>query len=334
MDESYLEVTGDLKKSKKPQVFRTGTNSPISVSGKLIECTTDIGLRPKQEDRVLLIPEYFDPTITFGGIFDGTVSYHASEFAASHIADYLKRTDEMKELIYLTKYKSRGSVLPTMEQIAILCRSALRKTFLGVDKALLEMAAEQGLHYTSSTGVTALIWKNLLTVAHVGDSKACIMKMGENGEIMPEWLTVDHKPNMPHELKRIQENGGSLTYLHGNKPYIRGADFLRRLQKGEHPKQLNYSRAFGGKDLKPYGLSADPDINHFEINKDDRLVLIGSDGLWDALNPRVACQIAMEARKAGRSATQDIVEAAIREMPKVRVADNVSVIAIFLNENQ
>ncbi len=43
MDESYLEVTGDLKKSKKPQVFRTGTNSPISVSGKLIECTTDIG---------------------------------------------------------------------------------------------------------------------------------------------------------------------------------------------------------------------------------------------------------------------------------------------------
>lgn len=221
-----------------------------------------------------------------------------------------------------------------MEQIAILCRSALRKTFLGVDKALLEMAAEQGLHYTSSTGVTALIWKNLLTVAHVGDSKACIMKMGENGEIMPEWLTVDHKPNMPHELKRIQENGGSLTYLHGNKPYIRGADFLRRLQKGEHPKQLNYSRAFGGKDLKPYGLSADPDINHFEINKDDRLVLIGSDGLWDALNPRVACQIAMEARKAGRSATQDIVEAAIREMPKVRVADNVSVIAIFLNESE
>lgn len=31
MDESYREVTGDLKKSKKPQVFRTGTNSPISV---------------------------------------------------------------------------------------------------------------------------------------------------------------------------------------------------------------------------------------------------------------------------------------------------------------
>jgi protein phosphatase 2C family protein 2/3 len=241
----------------------------------------------------------------------------------------------MKELIYLTKYKSRGTaVLPTMEQIAVLCRGALRKTFLGVDKAFLEMAAANNLHYTASTGVTALLWRNLLTVAHIGDSKACIMKIGSNGEILPEWLTVDHKPNMPNELKRIQENGGSLTYLHGNKPYIRGADFLRRLQNREHPKQLNYSRAFGGKDLKPYGLSAEPDINHFEIAGDDKLVLIGSDGLWDALNPRVACQVALEARKNGKSATEAVVEAAIREMPKVKVADNVTCIAIFLNENQ
>lgn len=195
------------------------------------------------------------------------------------------------------------------------------------------MCAANSLHYASSTGVTALICKNLLTVAHIGDSKACIMKLGPNDEYLPEWLTVDHKPNMPHELKRIQDNGGSLVWLHGNKPYIRGGDFLERNAKGEHPKQLNYSRAFGGKDLKPFGLSADPDINHFEIAADDKLVLIASDGLWDVLNPRVACTIAMEAKKQGRSASEAIVEAAVREMPVVRVCDNVSVIAIFLNES-
>lgn len=290
-------------------------------------------MRREQEDRVLVIPEFFDQTITFCGVFDGTVSYHTSEFVSSNISEYLKQTEEMKELIYLTKYKNKGTT-PSLEQVALLARTALRKTFLGVDKAFLEMATVQGLHYAASTGVTALIWKNLLTVAHIGDSKACIMRLGENGELLPEWLTVDHKPNMPNELKRIQENGGSITYLHGNKPYIRGMDFLRRSQRGEHPKQLNYSRAFGGKDLKMYGLSAEPDINHFEIKKEDKLVLIGSDGLWDALSPRMACAIAMAAKQAGRSVTQDIVEAAIREMPKMRVADNVSVIAIFLNENE
>lgn len=59
---------------------------------------------------------------------------------------------------------------------------------------------------------------------------------------------------------------------------FRGGDFHQRQAAGEHPKQLNYSRAFGGKDLKMYGLIAEPDISHFEIMPEDKLVLIASDG--------------------------------------------------------
>ena len=83
--------------------------------------------------------------------------------------------------------------------------------------------------------------------------------------------------------------------------------------------------------MKMFGLSAEPDISHFEITADDRLVLIGSDGLWDVLNPRVACNIALNAFREGRSATEDIVQATIREMPVCGVRDNITVIAIFLN---
>lgn len=50
------------------------------------------------------------------------------------------------------------------------------------------------------------------------------------------------------------------------------------------------------------------------------------------LNPRAACEIAMKARREGRSATKDIVKWAIDEMPNVGVRDNITVIAIFLNE--
>jgi len=81
-----------------------------------------------------------------------------------------------------------------------------------------------------------------------------------------------------------------------------------------------------------YGLSADPDVSHFEIGEDDRLVLIASDGLWDVLNPKVACEIALSARAEGKSATQEIVRCAIEKMPVVGVRDNITVIAIFLNE--
>lgn len=86
-----------------------------------------------------------------------------------------------------------------------------------------------------------------------------------------EFLTMDHKPNMPSEQDRIlvsrnsredllglvgpnflrsssvQRSGGSVEYLHNhnNKPFIRGGDFTVRKSKGEQPMQLQYSRAFG-----------------------------------------------------------------------------------------
>ncbi len=54
--------------------------------------------------------------------------------------------------------------------------------------------------------------------------------------------------------------------------------------------------------------------------------------MWDVLNPTIACEMALDLRKNGKYATQDIVQAAISAMPHCGVRDNVSVIAIFLNE--
>jgi serine/threonine protein phosphatase PrpC len=275
----------------------------------------------------VLIPQFFVEDISFAGVFDGTVGHDASEFIMQNICQHLCETDEVKEMI--TLHNSNEAV--TNEVAASKIRAAMRSAFVNSDAALIRMCAEKNLHYASSTGVSALLWRNLLTVAHIGDSKACIAKLKDN-EVQPEWLTVDHKPNMPHELHRIEQSGGSLAWLHGNKPYIRGGDFLRRQANGEHPKQLNYSRAFGGKDLKMFGLSSEPDINHFEITPEDKLVLIASDGLWDVLNPKVACDIAIQAKREGRSATYDIVQRAIHDMPICGVRDNITVIALFLNE--
>lgn len=316
------------------------TTGPSTVGNHIYEACTSIGLRPSQEDRFTLVPSFFRDDCSFCGVFDGTVGDDASEFVntnfVSHLCKNLELHNGSKEDAF-SSLAGKDDISTTAgarvsDEFAEKLRNGVRSTFLSTDAALIAMCAEKGLHYASSTGVTALLWKNLLTIAHIGDSKACIARM-EGGELQPEWLTVDHKPNMPLELRRIEASGGSLAWLHGNKPYIRGGDFFQRQVLGEHPKQLNYSRAFGGKDLKMYGLSAEPDVSHFEITAEDRLVLLGSDGLWDVLNPRVACEIALQARAQGRSATADIVQRAINEMPVCGVRDNITVIAIFLNAN-
>lgn len=329
----HLPVPNSLN-HRDLDIITSTTKTPIRVNNRHFESTTNIGLRPSQEDRFIMVPRLFLEDLSFCGVFDGTVGHHASEFLMSNILDHLCNTSEMKEVVHRTRAMNQGKEVEAMnhyEHMAVTIRDAMQKSFLNVDEALIQMCTQHSLHYASSTGVAALLWKNLLTIAHVGDSKACIAKVS-NGVVQPEWLTIDHKPNMPNELKRIQSSGGSLAWLHGNKPYIRGGDFLRRQANGEHPKQLNYSRAFGGKDLKMFGLIADPDINHFEINEEDKLILIGSDGLWDVLSPKFACELAIHARKSGRSATYEIVQRAIKEMPNCGVADNVTVVAIFLND--
>jgi serine/threonine protein phosphatase PrpC len=309
------------------------TPTALQAGGLSFESYTHIGLRPSQEDRLVLCPTFQREDAHFLAVFDGTVGPDAAHFCQQNIVNVMLEQGgcfDTAEIFDVTGAADPTTDAAAMDRIASKVAKAMISTFLETDRRLIAHCAQYNLHYASSTGVSAFIWRNLLTVAHVGDSKALIAKMVD-GDLQPEWLTVDHKPHMPKELERIERSGGSLAWLHGNKPYIRGGDFHERQVRGEHPKQLNYSRAFGGKDLKMYGLVAEPDVSHFQINPDDRVVILGSDGLWDVVGPKVACEVAMLAHREGRSAARDLVEQAISDMPACGVRDNVTVLTVFFD---
>lgn len=288
-----------------------------------------IGLRNKQEDRIVLIPELFDQHLAFAGVFDGTSGEEASQFASKHIAEYLMRTSEMREVMHLTKSKAPIEK-SALQSIAMLFERGFHKAFKGLDRDLLTKCEEHNLPYVASTAVAALIHQNLLTVAHLGDSRACIFKKVSNSQgYMAEWLTVDHKPNSPREFDRIKKAGG-LVYFRGAKPYLREGDYLLRQERGEKPKQINYSRALGAKNLKAFGLSAIPEINHFQLSAEDRFIVIASDGLWDSLPPAEILTVVLESKQAGKPIAESITARAVEEMPVVNVLDNVSVIVISL----
>ena len=72
--------------------------------------------------------------------------------------------------------------------------------------------------------------------------------------------------------------------------------------------QLNYSRALGGKDLVPYGLSAVPDISTISITSADRVLVVASDGLWDVCSPEVAVEHALRSHEAGRNPSAELAQ--------------------------
>lgn len=306
-----------------------GRLPPSQFPRAIVSCCTKVGKRKKQEDRCVIVPRVFDKDdVLFLGVFDGTVGDYASEFVHHAVADAVCGSKSFKEAV--------GSVAPgermgfLRPQVVYRMEAALNAGYEHTDKALLAFCAEKRIDYSACTSVTCVVAGDLLSVAHLGDSKAVLGREGAGGLIGGRYLTNDHKPDQIEERRRIERAGGSLAYLHGGKPFIRGGDFTERQARGERPMQLNYSRAFGGKDLKCYGLSADPDIIQIQLTKADKLLVIASDGLWDVATADDAARMAWDAYSAGRDPSLELTDWALAQHDARGSIDNVTVIvAVF-----
>ncbi|CAD7949229.1 unnamed protein product [Amoebophrya sp. A25] len=140
------------------------------------------------------------------------------------------------------------------------------------------------------------------------------------------FVTHDHKPDHAEERGRIEACGGSVEYLHNhqNKPFIRGGDFQQRKLLGESPMQLQYSRAFGGKDLKPFGLIGDPTVNCTKRERQFLGFILASDGLWDVITADQAARIATKAWLQKGNPSEALVNAALHGS-----CDNITALCLF-----
>ena len=302
---------------------------PTAYPKWVLSCHQHIGRRKAQEDRFALCPALYDQGSAFFGVWDGTVGDFASHNIRSLVLPHLLASKHWKAFRALGKDRVTPEHLRTLED-------ATKESFVKADNELVGMCRAASNHYASSTGVTALITGGVLTVGWLGDSRVAL-GYDQGGKLCSEFLTVDHKPDQPGERARIEASGGSVEYLHNsfNKPFIRGGDFTRRKALGEKPMQLQYSRAFGGKDLKPYGLSNQADVKQVVLAPQHKVLVLASDGLWDVCSDQTAVAVAMEAAWQGRDASQALVAYALSEQDRRGgTADNVTVACVFFAEER
>ena len=161
-------------------------------------------------------------------------------------------------------------------------------------------------------------------------SSGALLGGGSGGAVTGSQVTTDHKPDQPVERARIEGSGGSVQYLHRHnyKPFIRGGDFDRRKATGESAMQLQYSRAFGGKDLKPYGLSAEPSV---VVVPQDGLkgMILCSDGISDVASPDDAASIVAAAWERGEDAAARLVSWGVSRRAAIGMdADNCTAMVV------
>ena len=96
--------------------------------------------------------------------------------------------------------------------------------------------------------------------------------------------------------------------------------------------QLNYSRAIGGKDLKPYGLSAEPGLTQVCLAREDRVLVIASDGLWDVADADTAVNIAWDVHRSGRDPARLLAEWSLQQHEARQTVDNVTVQVVIFRD--
>mmetsp|Transcript_31150 Transcript_31150/g.101982 ORF Transcript_31150/g.101982 Transcript_31150/m.101982 type:complete len:262 (+) Transcript_31150:2-787(+) len=154
-----------------------------------------------------------------------------------------------------------------------LC-GAMHAAFVSADHEFLRHSANAA----GTTAVVAMLADGYLVVGNAGDSRACLLR---EGAVLP--LSLDHKPDRPDELARIQAAGG----------FVAGGRVMRALA---------VSRAIGDRDFKQLGLAQDnglhfdgplvvpdPEVRVVRVQEGDQL-LLACDGLWDVVTAEAAFQ--------------------------------------------
>ncbi|KAL8050303.1 hypothetical protein ABFX02_06G074400 [Erythranthe guttata] len=233
--------------------------------------TSVCGRRRDMEDAVAIHPSFsgHDSDLRSGYHFFGVYDGHG----CSHVATRCK--DRMHEIMKDEFRHGHDSWERTMSE-----------SFTKMDKDVTEWSSgaaasasasncrcelqTQQCDAVGSTAVVAVVAPDKIIVSNCGDSRAVLCR---NGVAIP--LSVDHKPDRPDELNRIEESGGRVIFWDGAR--VLGV--------------LAMSRAIGDNYLKPYVIP-EPEVTITGRAEGDECLIIASDGLWDVVSNETACGVA------------------------------------------
>jgi Serine/threonine protein phosphatase len=207
------------------------------------------GRRPENEDKHTAITNINNKIkdlapVNLFGVYDG----HGGKFVSEYLSKNLPQLFMNKQVKYPLE---RQYILDVYDSLQNILKTKYRSKALKSGSTCLVLIHSKNKEERSET----------INLINVGDSRCVLCR--ENFAIP---LTKDHKPNGPEERGRILNLGGNIEFD--------GDDY--------RIKKLSVSRAFGDISAEPY-VTHVPDTFKFKLEKNDKFVVLGCDGLWDKL---------------------------------------------------
>jgi len=311
-----------IKTTKKQ---RTNVHD-IEINEKYVVLSTQ-GKRKSMEDSYDV---YIDDEGLFNifSVFDGHGGYECAEFCSLEFNKKL-----YKNIInQVATDKNNTETTPILHDI-------IKKTFDEIDHLYCKLCQTDNSRIDGSTATVVIhdLKNNVLHCGSVGDSRAILFRYGyeeddfnninennnsdvtvgsSNDSNEVKLLNGIHLASGDNEMKRIVQAGGKIVNTNG-VPRVEGV--------------LMVSRAIGDAYLKKLIIS-EPDTSQYKITKEEqeRIVVIGSDGLFDFMEPSELCGIFRKCEDLND--IQSCVQRSVGTSISRGSTDNVTLIAIPICE--
>ena len=162
-----------------------------------------------------------------------------------------------------------------------------------VDESLSSIEVHFDSNFSGSTCIILFQLGNNIISCNVGDSRAILIK--SNKEIIE--LSHDQKPEEENEKKRIENMGGIVSQC--NDLYDDGKEGgpFRVWMKGCDYPGIAMSRSIGDKIAHNIGVINEPEIMEFTSDELAKVIVLGSDGVFQFLNNKEICDIIFEKKE-------------------------------------
>ena len=140
---------------------------------------------------------------------------------------------------------------------------------------------------TEKSGCTCILILQIgskIISANIGDSRAILVYSNSQNLFKTKTfpLSLDSKPDLPSELKRIINCGGEVHKNINKKGEYVGP--MRVFARGKNFPGLAMSRSFGDFQSKQYGVINEPTFVEYCLDENCRYIVICSDGVWDFID--------------------------------------------------
>ncbi|CAG9460928.1 unnamed protein product [Pedinophyceae sp. YPF-701] len=282
----------------------------------------------------------------YAGVYDGHAGAEAADYLKDHMFKCFQRIlEEDDRCVSLNEPEqcSTDQRIPGTNDCPSEFTAKLDAAFAELDAALCEHLRENYdetvAREAGSTATVVLVRPgNMVVCANVGDSRAVLGRKGQAIALSNEHRVYGRGGAVVAEIERVQKSGawiddgrvfGVVGVSRAFGDWEWKIDGLERTLKEGVESGMYLADFIESVEIKESPIITRPDVAKLDLDEDDEVLVVATDGLWDVMTSAQVVSMARLEFSRGRTA-QEVADMLVQKAIERKSQDNVGAVVVDL----